>query len=138
MSRESARPQLFAAVDLGSNSFHLIVAHHEDGHLRVVDRLRQMVRLAAGMAAHGDLTPRACERALECLARFGQRLAGVSSERVRALGTNTLRRAANPRHFLRAAEAALGHPIEVISGHEEARLIYLGVAHDLAPERATP
>ena len=133
MNSESARPQLFAAVDLGSNSFHLIVAHHEDGHLRVVDRLREMVRLAAGIAAHGDLTPTACERALQCLARFGQRLAGIPSERVRALGTNTLRRAANPRHFLRAAETELGHPIEVVSGHEEARLIYLGVAHDLAP-----
>jgi exopolyphosphatase/guanosine-5'-triphosphate,3'-diphosphate pyrophosphatase len=111
----------------------MIVAHHEDGHFRVVDRLREMVRLAAGVAAHGDLTPEACKRALKCLARFGQRLSGIPSERVRALGTNTLRRAANPRDFLTSAEDALGHPIEVISGHEEARLIYLGVAHDLAP-----
>ena len=120
MSDDYAPTQLFAAVDLGSNSFHLIVAHHDDGHLRVVDRLREMVRLAAGMAAHGDLTPDACERALKCLARFGQRLKGIPSGRVRALGTNTLRRAANPRDFLRSAEEALGHPIEIISGHEEA------------------
>jgi len=133
VSNDSACSQLFAAVGLGSNSFHLIVAHNEDGHLRVVDRLREMVRLAAGLAAHGDLTPEARERALECLARFGQRLKGIPSERVRALGTNTLRRAANPRNFLRSVEEALGHPIEIISGHEEARLIYLGVAHDMAP-----
>ena len=133
MSDDYAPTQLFAAVDLGSNSFHLIVAHHDDGHLSVVDRLREMVRLAAGIAAQGDLTPEACERALKCLARFGQRLKGIPSGRVRALGTNTLRRAANPRDFLRSAEEALGHPIEIISGHEEARLIYLGVAHDMVP-----
>ncbi|UCG89157.1 MAG: exopolyphosphatase, partial [Gemmatimonadota bacterium] len=133
MSDAASRQELFAAVDLGSNSFHMIVARHEDGQLRVVDRLREMVRLAAGVAANRDLSPAARDRALACLARFGQRLRGIPSERVRAVGTNTLRRARNPTAFLRSAENALGHPIEIISAHEEARLIYNGVAHDMTP-----
>ena len=92
-----------------------------------------MVRLAAGIAANRELSPSARDRAIACLGRFGQRLQGIPVERVRALGTNTLRRARNPRAFLRFAEEALGHPIEIISGHEEARLIYVGVAHDMTP-----
>lgn len=133
MSDSSSSPEFFAAVDLGSNSFHLIVARHDDGQLRVVDRLREMVRLAAGTAANRDISPQARARALACLARFGQRLQGIPSERVRALGTNTLRRARNAGDFVASAEAALGHPIEIISAYEEARLIYNGVAHDMAP-----
>jgi exopolyphosphatase/guanosine-5'-triphosphate,3'-diphosphate pyrophosphatase len=124
--------QLFAAVDLGSNSFHLIVARHEHGQLQVIDRLREMVRLAAGLDDEGNLVGHARDRALDCLARFGERLSGIPREHVRALATNTLRRVRDPRPFLLLAETALGHPIEVISGHEEARLVYLGVAHDLA------
>lgn len=120
-----------AAVDLGSNSFHLVVARYEHGSLRLIDRLRDSVRMALGLRADGSLAPERRERALACLARFGQRLRALPPERVRAVATNTVRRLANPQSFLLPAETALGHPIEVVSGREEARLIYLGVAHDL-------
>ncbi len=124
--------QTFAAVDLGSNSFHLIVARYEHGQLQLIDRLREMVRLAEKMDEEGRVADEARDRALECLARFGERLRGIPLEQVRALATNTLRRSRDPRAFLLSAEAALGHPVEVISGHEEARLIYVGVSHDIA------
>jgi exopolyphosphatase/guanosine-5'-triphosphate,3'-diphosphate pyrophosphatase len=120
-----------AAVDLGSNSFHLVVARYEHGSLRLIDRLRDSVRMALGLRADGSLAPERRERALACLARFGQRLRSLPPERVRAVATNTVRRLAHPQSFLLPAETALGHPIEVVSGREEARLIYLGVAHDL-------
>ena len=119
----------FAAIDLGSNSFHMIVAKALDDHqFQVVDRLREPVRLAAGLDAEGNLSGDAQARGLECLERFGQRLRDLDSSNVRAVGTNALRCARNGRHFLRAAKRALGHRIEVVSGTEEARLIYLGVA----------
>lgn len=121
-----------AAVDLGSNSFHLVVARYEHGSLRLIDRLRDSVRMALGLRADGSLEPERRERALACLARFGQRLRAIPPGRVRAVATNTVRRLAHPQSFLLPAETALGHPIEVVSGREEARLIYLGVAHDLA------
>lgn len=121
-----------AAVDLGSNSFHLFVARVIDGRLHIVDRLKQRVLLAAGLDAKGNLSKAAQSRALECLERFGQRLGSLPHQSVRAVGTNTLRRAHNTRAFIRRAQRALGHPIEVISGREEARLIYLGVAHTTA------
>ncbi|MEO6690015.1 MAG: Ppx/GppA phosphatase family protein [Dokdonella sp.] len=124
--------ELLAAVDLGSNSFHLVVARYEHGGLRLIDRLRDSVRMAMGLRADGSLEVERRERALECLARFGQRLRSLPPERVRAVATNTVRRLANPQSFLLPAETALGHPIEVVAGREEARLIYLGVAHDLA------
>ena len=122
--------EMFAAIDLGSNSFHMIVAREEEGHLQVRDRLREMVRLAAGLDPQGNLDGAARQRALDCLRRFGQRLSGFPEGSVRAVGTNTLRKAKS-RGFLEEAEEALGHPIEVIAGVEEARLIYLGVAHGL-------
>lgn len=127
---------LVASVDLGSNSFHLIVCRIQDGQLIVVDRLREMVRLAAGIDAQKYLSEEAQTRALECLTRFGQRLRDLPHYAVRAVGTNTLRSAHNARNFIEQAEAHLGHPIEVISGVEEARLIYLGVAHSLASDHA--
>jgi exopolyphosphatase/guanosine-5'-triphosphate,3'-diphosphate pyrophosphatase len=124
-----------AAVDLGSNSFHLLVAQRVDGELRLVDRLRERVALAAGLDAEKNLSPAAVERALACLGRFGQRLADFPTGNVRAVGTNTLRQARNGRQLLERAEAMLGHPIEIISGKEEARLVYHGVAstHPAAP-----
>ena len=121
-----------AAIDLGSNSFHLLVARFVDGQLHVIDRLRQRVMLAAGLDAQGRLSEDVQERALECLRQFNQHLEHMPQSSVRAVGTNTLRQARNARSFLARARTALGQPIEVISGPEEARLIYLGVAHDLA------
>jgi len=132
------RPQVqdgdaLAAIDLGSNSFHMVLAQHRLGQLRVVDRLRETVRLADGLDEHGGLSEPAQQRALDCLARFGQRLRGVERLHVRALATNSVRKLRDPHEFLHAGEAALGHPIEVVSGREEARLIYLGVAHAQPP-----
>lgn len=120
-----------AAVDLGSNSFHLVVARFEHGQLRVIDRLRESVRLAAGLNKKGVLSTSKCREALACLAQFGQRLAHLPDERVWVVGTQSLRKIKSARTFLTAAEAALGHPIEIVSGREEARLIYLGVAHGI-------
>ncbi|KPV41171.1 exopolyphosphatase [Thiohalorhabdus denitrificans] len=124
--------QTVAAVDLGSNSFHLIVARVRPGELKVLDRLKEMVRLAGGLREDRTLDPEVQEHALACLTRFGQRLRGLPADRVRVVGTNTLRSARRAGPFLERAEEALGHPIEIVSGMEEARLIYLGVAHSLA------
>jgi exopolyphosphatase/guanosine-5'-triphosphate,3'-diphosphate pyrophosphatase len=126
----------YAAVDLGSNSFHMIVAREQDGQLHVVDRLREMIRLLAGLDDNKCLTEEAQSRALECLQRFGQRVSDIPLGKLRAVGTNTLRSAHNSHIFLPKAEQALGHPIEIISGMEEARLIYLGVAHSLAADES--
>jgi len=118
-----------AAVDLGSNSFHMVVARNQLGEPSILDRLREMVRLASGLDKSGVLDDASQERALACLRRFGQRLRDMQAHQVRVVGTNTLRRARNADAFLGKAEEALGHPVEVISGIEEARLIYLGVSH---------
>jgi len=120
-----------AAVDLGSNSFHMIVAQVVSGRLQVVDRMKEMVRLAAGFDENKRLNEEAVTRALGCLERFGERLRGIAPGRVRAVGTNTLRKARNTGGFLAQARAMLGHRIDIISGAEEARLIYLGVSHSL-------
>jgi exopolyphosphatase / guanosine-5'-triphosphate,3'-diphosphate pyrophosphatase len=122
---------VMAAVDLGSNSFHMVVARTHDGQLTIVDRLREMVRLASGLNDYGYLDNASQDRALGCLRRFGQRLRDMRADKVRVVGTNTLRRARNASGFLVAAEEALGHPVEVISGMEEARLVYLGVSHHI-------
>ncbi len=131
---ESARPvpETVAAVDLGSNSFHMIVARISGGDLQVVDRIKEMVRLGEGLTTNKYLRPEVSERALACLERFGQRLQGMPQGSVRAVGTNTLRQVHPGTRFLEQAESALGHPIDVIAGREEARLIYLGVSHGLA------
>ena len=136
--RTSALPlqdgELLAAVDLGSNSFHMVVARSVLGQLRVVDRLRETVRLAEGLDTRGGLAPDVRQRALECLQRFGQRLRDIPPQRVRAIATNTVRALSSPQSFLLPAETALGHAIEVVSGREEARLVYLGVAHAQPPK----
>ena len=121
----------YAAVDLGSNSFHLLVVREVDGGLHIVDKLRERVRIAAILGPDNTLDPELWGPALATLEQFGQRLHDVPQHHVRAVGTNTLRKAVNREVFTRAAEAALGHPIEVISGAEEARMVYIGVAHDL-------
>jgi exopolyphosphatase/guanosine-5'-triphosphate,3'-diphosphate pyrophosphatase len=121
-------------VDLGSNSFHLVVARLSHGQLTIVDRLRESVRLAVGMDEHGRLSRESTARAIACLERFGQRLGDVRAGRVRVVGTNVLRKAKRKGAFLDRAREALGHPIEIISGVEEARLIYHGVARTTPSE----
>jgi exopolyphosphatase/guanosine-5'-triphosphate,3'-diphosphate pyrophosphatase len=126
-----------AAVDLGSNSFRLEVARVAGDQLYPLDSLKETVRLAGGLGADKQLDEAAQARALACLHRFGERLRGLSPEAIRCVGTSTLRIARNADEFIPKAEIALGHPIEIVAGREEARLIYLGVAHSLAasPDR---
>jgi exopolyphosphatase/guanosine-5'-triphosphate,3'-diphosphate pyrophosphatase len=134
MPRTARVPDVLAAVDLGSNSFHMVVARYSHGQLAIVDRLREMVRLAAGLDEQGRLDKDAVARAMAALERFGQRLKDMRAESVRVVGTNTLRKAKRKVGFLERARAALGHPIEIISGIEEARLVYSGVTHTMPPE----
>ena len=133
-------PDLLAAVDLGSNSFRLLIGRVESSEvgeqIHPLDSLKEPVRLAAGLDAQGMIDADAQERALGTLHRFGERLRSFSPGAVRAVGTNTLRVARNGRRFLSTAEAALGFPIEVIAGREEARLIYLCAAHALPRDGA--
>jgi exopolyphosphatase / guanosine-5'-triphosphate,3'-diphosphate pyrophosphatase len=129
-----AVPEVLAAVDLGSNSFHMVVARYTHGQLVVIDRLREMVRLAGGISEDGRLNKESAARALACLERFGQRLRDMHARDVRVVGTNALRIARRKQAFLERAREALGHPIEIISGMEEARLIYSGVVHTLPAE----
>ena len=128
----SSEAHSLAAIDLGSNSFHMIVGRLKNGQLQLIDRLREPVRLAAGLTDDHRLKPEVAQRALDCLKRFGQRISGLQPDNVRAVGTNTLRLAQSRNGFLDQAQDALGHSIEVISGIEEARLVHLGVAHSLA------
>jgi exopolyphosphatase / guanosine-5'-triphosphate,3'-diphosphate pyrophosphatase len=132
MTQPPTENETLAAIDLGSNSFHMVIARVRDGQLQVIDRLRDMIRLGAGLDEEHNLTPQAKADALGALSRFGERLRGMPEGTVRAVGTNTLRRARNAADFLLEAEAALGHHIEIVSGREEGRLIYLGVSHDIA------
>ncbi len=125
-------PEMLAAVDLGSNSFHMIVCSLNDGIPQTIDRLKEMVRLASGLDAHNVLDEKTQQRALACLERFGQRIRHFPPGSVRIVGTNTLRTATNATEFLIKAEQALNHPIHIVSGIEEARLIYIGVAYSLS------
>ena len=109
----------------------MIVGELRHGQLTIIDRIRETVRLAEGLSDKGDLSPDARARALHCLSIFGQRLREMHAASVRAAGTSTIRRAREDTGFMAEAEAALGHPIEIISGIEEARLIYNGVTHSL-------
>jgi exopolyphosphatase/guanosine-5'-triphosphate,3'-diphosphate pyrophosphatase len=131
-SASASTDEVFAAVDLGSNSFHLIIARSDGGSIQVIDRHKEMVRLGEGLTDDKRLDPAVAERALACLERMGQRLREVPSANIRVVGTNTLRQLRPEDGFVARAEEAIGHPIEVIAGREEARLIYLGVAHGLA------
>lgn len=123
---------LMAAVDLGSNSFHLAVARLDHGVIRLTESLSEKVQLAAGLDANNMLSEASQERALACLARFSQQLAGVAPQRLRIVATNALRIARNANEFVKRAEVILNHPIEIIAGREEARLIYVGVSQTLA------
>ncbi|MHB1122074.1 MAG: exopolyphosphatase [Ramlibacter sp.] len=119
---------LLAAVDLGSNSFRLEIGRHEHGQVRRMEYLKETVRQGGGLDEARNLTAEAMERGYACLARFAERLAGFRAGQVRAVATQTLREARNREIFLARARQVLGFPIEVISGREEARLIYQGVA----------
>jgi exopolyphosphatase/guanosine-5'-triphosphate,3'-diphosphate pyrophosphatase len=123
---------MYAAVDLGSNSFRLHVGKHDGDTIRVLKSLREPIRLAAGLDAKGMLTESAMQSALDCLRRFKGVLALYKFDAVRVVATSTLRVAKNSAAFLPAAEQAIGYPIEIISGEEEGRLIYMGVANALA------
>ena len=125
----STASSVIAAVDLGSNSFHMVVAQDQHGQLKIIDRMREMVRLGAGLNSAGILSEESQARGIECLEKFGQRLQEMHADSVRVVGTNTLRVAKNGSEFIQRAEEALGHPIQVISGVEEARLIYQGTIH---------
>ena len=129
ISSELQTGDVLASVDLGSNSFHMVIARYEGERLHIIDKLRESIRLGAGLDEQHRITPIAQERAINCLQRFGQRLRDFSASKVRVVGTNTLRRASNSQSFIQEAQAALGHEIEIISGIEEARLIYTGVSH---------
>lgn len=122
-------PEIVAAVDLGSNSFHMTVARVQNGQLRVVDVLKEMVRLEAGITADRGIEPQTAARSLSCLERFSQRLSTLHPDNVRVIGTNALRRARNAGTFIEDAEKTLGYPIEIISGREEARLVFAGVSY---------
>jgi exopolyphosphatase / guanosine-5'-triphosphate,3'-diphosphate pyrophosphatase len=127
--------EYIAAVDLGSNSFHMIVARvDKTGTISIVDKLRETVRLGNGIDEHGNLREDAVQRGLECLERFSQRIRSFPEGAVRIVGTNTLRLAKNSAAFLQAANDIMQHPIEIIAGREEARIIYLGVAYGRASE----
>ncbi len=129
--RRVSQPETLAAVDLGSNSFRMVIARVVGKELRPLDRLREGVRLAECLDERRRLTKEGFRRAIECLQKFGQRLRDFPPGSVRAVGTNTLRKARNGEKFLSRAEQALGHHIEIVSGQEEARLIFLGVSHSV-------
>lgn len=135
MSKAQSKSHYFAAVDLGSNSFHLVVVRYQNGRVQIIDQHREMVRLATNMSIatnqHPTISVATEARALNCLGRFAQRLAPFKEHRVRVVGTSALRKASNKRHFLDQANAVLQQEIEVISGQEEARLIYIGVTHSM-------
>ena len=127
----SEESDFVAAVDLGSNSFHLVIGKLDEGRFLVVDELREMVRLSGGLDEQLNLTAEAQLRAVDCLKVFEQMVRDIPSSNIRAVGTNTFRKARNIKQFLPIAERALGHSIEVITGHEEARLIYTAVTYTL-------
>ena len=128
---------ILATVDLGSNSFRIEMARLDHGQLVRLDYYKEPVRLGAGLDADGNLTAEAIERGVACLGRFAERLRGLTPDAVRAVATQSLRSAKNPEAFLVHAQAALGYPIEIISGQEEARLIYQGVANALPKDHKT-
>jgi len=121
----------FAAIDLGSNSFHMVVAQEDGGNIRIIDSLRHPVRLGDGLDKNKNIKQETLDRGLLTLGQFAQRLRDVPKKRIRAVGTNTLRRAKNRKQFMSQAEELIGRPIEIISGREEARLIYSAVSHAL-------
>jgi exopolyphosphatase / guanosine-5'-triphosphate,3'-diphosphate pyrophosphatase len=120
---------LLAAIDLGSNSYRLEIGRYHSGHIERVEYIKETVRQGSGLDDEKNLSLAAMERGWECLARFAERIQGFKKQQVRAVATQTLREARNRDEFLSRAQTMLGFPIEVVSGQEEARLIYQGVSH---------
>ena len=120
---------LYAAIDLGSNSFHMLVVREVAGSIQTLARIKRKVRLAAGLDKHNLLSQEAMQRGWQCLKLFSERLQDIPRDQIRVVATATLRLASNADEFLGKAQEILGCPIQVISGEEEARLIYHGVAH---------
>ncbi|MFT6430017.1 MAG: exopolyphosphatase/guanosine-5'-triphosphate,3'-diphosphate pyrophosphatase [Halopseudomonas sp.] len=125
---------MVAAIDLGSNSFHMVLAKVDHGEIRILERLGEKVQLAAGLNEQGELSEESMQRGLDCLRRFAQLTNGLPDGAVRIVGTNALREARNRSQFMRQVRQIIGHKVDVISGREEARLIYLGVAHTQADD----
>lgn len=128
-SDNAATNSMLAAIDLGSNSFHMVIARLEQGELKPVEIMSEKVQLAAGLDNHKQLSEEAQQRGIDCLARFAQRIEDIPRDSVRIVGTNALREARNSAEFAEQADRLLGSSLEIIAGREEARLIYLGVSH---------
>ena len=122
-----------AAIDMGSNSFHMVVGRLQEGEIRLMQKFGEKVRLAAGLDDDNNLVPEAFERGLACLRGFAQRAENIERDWLRCIGTNTLRKARNGNQFIAEAEKILNCPVQVVAGREEARLVYLGVSHTLPP-----
>ncbi|WP_301099482.1 exopolyphosphatase [Otariodibacter sp.] len=122
-------PREFAAIDLGSNSFHMIIARIVSGSIQILSRIKRRVRLAEGLDENNVLSQEAIARGVDCLGLFAQRLKGFSADNVKVVGTYTLRSAVNNQDFLDQAKSVFPFPIEIITGEEEAKLIYSGVSH---------
>ncbi|MFM8464046.1 MAG: Ppx/GppA family phosphatase, partial [Burkholderiaceae bacterium] len=122
---------MLAAVDLGSNSFRLHIGTFDGDRIRIINSAREPVRLGAGLDARRNLSQAAIQSALACLARFSHILQSTPLSGARVVATNTVRVARNASSFLPMFEKAIGYPIEIISGEEEGRLIYMGVASTL-------
>lgn len=131
MPQQPKNSPLIAAIDLGSNSFHMVLAKTDQQDIRILDRMGEKVQMAAGLDEQQRLSEESMQRGLDCLRCFAQRIGDLPPGSVRVVGTSTLRVAVNRREFIERAEAILGHDIDVISGREEARLIYLGVCQSL-------
>jgi len=121
----------FAAIDLGSNSFHMIIVRIHEAKIEVIDREKEMIQIANGIHSDGHLTDEALNNAIACLQRFSERLRDIPVKQIRAVGTKTLRSVKNANAFLKQAEKALGSPIQIVSGFEEARLVYTGFSHSV-------
>ena len=132
---KQSRNNEYAVIDLGSNSFHLVVAKMQGSRLRITDRMKEIIKLAEGLQPDGSIAPDHQGRAVQVLADFGKRIENLPPQNVRAIGTSALRNASKAKGFIEQAESLLGVPLDVISGREEARLIYSGVSLALHDER---
>ena len=135
MSTPQFASPYFAAIDLGSNSFHMLIVRMNESKIEIVDREKDMVQIARGIQADGTLDDDAIERAMSCLQRFSERLQDIPSSQIRAVGTKTLRSIKHANQFIARAEKAIGSSIQIISGYEEARLVYAGLANTVINEK---